>query len=464
MIRIYCDSNVYRLLKPTSKQFNQTVFDHFENILRNAVIVFSEAHLDDLRTSEENFRDEDLALMEKYTGDFYIYYNQSSKAWDCFRATPKEAYSGRDYSANEQALNNPFDFRSLVADLGDFEGKEELCALMDNFMQTPISAFGLSGIQAADTDENKELQEKMIPGYDPNMEIGAFLQSMTPYMSKLLNDHQEFDELRRNIASFVDTNDYKYKKWGFAFNDQLEKTLIGKKFTDILRQLSSADEIKDYWKQFQHAYSLLEMLGITEERTGKKRKKNNLTDLMKDAAHAFNAMSCDYFITNDKGLLVKAQILYHIFQVDRPQIINLDELDQFGLAHTVDDSFHSLVTALVSIPYAFEDGKTAISFNLEDKFLHYFDLVWRFKENEKIFILSAGDDGRNFMYREILKVCNKVVQLWGNDGYGKGAVEIDELHTSESLTCLRVWDFNDAIVQLLCANAAMNFYIIITFK
>ncbi|MGX5819212.1 hypothetical protein ACWKWU_13500 [Chitinophaga lutea] len=452
------------MLKPTSRQFNQTVFDHFEIIRENAVIAYSDAHLDDLRPSKEEYRIEDLELMEKYTDDLYIYYNHDKKNWDYFRATPSEAYKDRDYEANDKALANPFDFRSLVADIEDFPGKEKICIMMDNFMQTPISAFGLPSF-SDEYPANANILQKVMPGYSPEMGIGSFLKSMQPYMSKLLGDYQEFDELRKNITSYIDTNEIKYETWGFAFNDQLEKTVIGKKFTDLLRQLSAANDVQDYWRQFQQAYSMLEMLGITEERTSRKRKRNNLSDLSKDCAHVFNAMSCDYFITNDKGLLVKAQILYHIFQVSHTKIVKLDELNQFSLSRPIDKSLDKLVPALAEIPFAFPEGKDVVSVVLEDSFLHYFDLASRRKTDESVYILSASkDEAKNFIYREILKVCDKITTLFGEDGYGRGVVELDEIIVSNGLTCLRAWNFQDAYFHLMCDSTERSFFILITFK
>lgn len=465
MIRVYCDSNVFRLLKPTSRQFNQSVFDYFENIRKNAVVVFSEAHLDDLHPSIEHYRNEDLELMEKYTNDIFIQYNHSTKTWDCFRATPKMAYDERNFSALDETMKNPFDFRSMVADLGDFPGKELICQMMDNYMSIPISVMGHAEISDIDIARNKGMLDKMIPGYSPQMSIGSFMGSMMPYLSKLFGDHKEFDDLRKNVTTYINTDDYKYEKWGMDFNEQLEKTPIGKKFTDFLRQLTSANEKQDYWQQFFQAYSLLEVFGITEEKVGGRRKKNNLADLTKDCAHAFNAMSCDYFITNDKGLLVKAQILYHIFQVDKPKIINLNELDQFELAQLNDESTESLIPFLLSLPNAFEGDKTLASYEMKRKFLHYFDLTTKFKDNENLYLLSSGvDGGRYFMYRELLKVCEKVTVLWGKDAHGKGDVEIEELTKAESTTCLRIWNFQDAYTQLMCNESERSFYILITFK
>lgn len=464
MIRIYCDSNIFRKLKPSSKQFNQEVFDHFENIRNNAVLTFSEAHLDDLRTSKEIYRDEDLMLMEKYTSDIYIFYNQHSKKWDCFNATPKEAFADRDFVAFDRALSNPFDFRSLVADIGDFPGKEQICAVMDNFMRTPISVFGLTDIPVVDTESNKNMLEKVLPGYSPDMGIGEFFLGMQPFMSRLFEDHKEFDELRRNITTFVDSNDYKYEKWGLAFDEQLEKSAIGKKFTDIIRQMNTGIE-KDDWRQFHQAYTMLEMMGITEERSSQKRKKNNLSDLTKDCAHAFNAMSCDYFITDDKGLLVKAQILYHIFQVNRTRIITLDELSQFDLAQPIDASLNKLIPFLHSLPFTFKEDTNESNYYFETKFLHYFDVVTRIKTNEKAFILRASKDwSLNFINREIVKICDKVTELLGDDGFGKGRVDIKELEEAEGLVPLRIWRFEDCLFELKCNKSAALFFIVITFS
>jgi len=465
MIRIYCDSNVYRLLKPSSNQYNQIVFDYFQNIKQNAVMAFSEAHLDDLRTSVEAYRNEDLELMEKYTDNFFIQYNQISKEWDCLLATPQEAYNSQNYVAYDKALTSPFDFRNLIVDLGDFPGKEQICEIMDTFLQTPLATLGHADMSMVSDDRNKLLMDRMVPGYNSDITIGAFMQNMQPYLSKLLRDWREMDELRGHVTSYLNTEDYNYKNWGLAFNEQLEKTTVGKKFTEILRLMSSSNDKQDYWLQFQYAYSMLEMFGITEERAGNKRKRNNLMDLSKDCVHAFNAMSCDYFITNDKGLLVKSQILYHIFQVANTQIVKVDELDQFELAKPFDGSIANLIPYLRSLDNLVTEDENFLYYKIVDKFLHFFDMVATPKETINTYILySSKDEGRNYMYKEILFVCNKIVALLNPKGFNDQIVSIEEISKPSPNVYLRVWHFRDATVALACEGEKSAFQLKIILR
>lgn len=465
MIRVYCDSNVYRKLKPTSKQYNQIVFEHFESIRKNAVIVFSEAHLDDLRTSAESYRKEDLELMEKYTGNFFIQYNQMSKKWDCLLATPAEAFDAQNYKLYDQAITNPFDFQSLIAGLGDFPGKEQICKLMETYLDTPLSAFGHVDLPAVVDNSSKIIMDKFVPEHNKNLTIGDLMKNMQPYVSKLLGDWKEMDELRNITTSFVNTDDYKFENWGLAFNEQLEKTLIGKKFTEILRLMTSANSKQDFWLQFQYAYSMLEVFGITEERAGKKRKRNNLTDLTKDCLHAFNAMSCDYFITDDKGLLVKTQILYHIFQVKNTQIVKLDELDQFALSHSSNPSIANLVSDLKTLANLWFEDDRFYCYKIEDEFLHFFDVVAIPRDNNNTYILySSKEEGRNYMYNEILFVCNKIVTLFNPSNCIDPGISIEDLSKPVHGAYLRVWHFNDASVGLVCDSERASFQLRIELK
>jgi hypothetical protein len=57
-------------------------------------------HLDDLKNSPENYRDEDLSLIGNYVKDnFFMHDHISEKRTMPYLATPKQAFENNDYAA-----------------------------------------------------------------------------------------------------------------------------------------------------------------------------------------------------------------------------------------------------------------------------------------------------------------------------------------------------------------------------
>ena len=66
MLRIYCDSNIFRIIKPSHPFYKPDLHGMLEELKDTFLFIFSEPHLDDLSDSIVSFRDEDLRVMEKY--------------------------------------------------------------------------------------------------------------------------------------------------------------------------------------------------------------------------------------------------------------------------------------------------------------------------------------------------------------------------------------------------------------
>src|ERR671913_2123074 len=118
MLRVYFDSNIFRALKQ-GNQFNKNLFEATNNLKEKLVYCFSDAHLDDLKDSPEEYRRNDLLIMENYVQDNYFSYNPISKHFECLLATPQEAFNSKDYEAYDNAIKNPFDFDDIFKDIDE---------------------------------------------------------------------------------------------------------------------------------------------------------------------------------------------------------------------------------------------------------------------------------------------------------------------------------------------------------
>ncbi|MBE9599930.1 hypothetical protein [Pedobacter sp. MC2016-24] len=155
-MRIYCDSNVFRKAKRTSKQFNQAVYNTLEALNEHFVFLFSEAHLADLTKSQEDYRKEDLILMERYVKNNYFCRDHIKKEIQILLATPTEAYDSKDFQASDEFLENPYD---SVSKIFDFEGGEEYGNLFKSIFDLPIFPANDINVETVQP-EHRELLEQ----------------------------------------------------------------------------------------------------------------------------------------------------------------------------------------------------------------------------------------------------------------------------------------------------------------
>ena len=72
MIRYYLDSNIYRVLKPNHPSHDPDLLHFIKQLKSIGLFIYSDAHLDDLKESQESYRNQDLELMGEYVQDNYL--------------------------------------------------------------------------------------------------------------------------------------------------------------------------------------------------------------------------------------------------------------------------------------------------------------------------------------------------------------------------------------------------------
>ncbi|WP_143151000.1 hypothetical protein [Chitinophaga sancti] len=429
------------MLKPTSKQYNQQIYEWLENVKKNTVIAFSEAHLDDLRNSEIVLRDQDLEFMEKYVGKLYMRYDYVNKKSVFEIATPLEAFQAQNYEIYDQALRAPLDVRASIADMDDFPEKRILLNTIDHYLKLPISGIS-DAIYGSPYSINKVKATNA-----PTVKLDELLVGNEYAMYSLISDSGKFSELRKNATETLNTANYNYRNWGAAFNDKLEQSPIGKKFTDILRSLVTEQNKEDYLYHFRFAYSVLELLGVTTEKAGKKRKKNSLLDLSGDSFHAFFAMNCDFFITNDRGLYEKSKILYDIFQVNATKVLYASDFEELPISKYSEASFSELIELLRSLDTPTGENEKAVWHELKLPFLHYFDTVVQERNTVDKWMLYCNKDfNRTFVYDEIIFIYNKIFNALPGDEKGE-PLTLDRLSKLQD-PVRNVWEYPSAEIEI----------------
>lgn len=464
MIRIYLDSNVFRYIKPSHPSYNQELHDLMNKIKEEVILIYSSAHLDDLKDSTERYRSEDLLFMTNYVKDHFFYRDPIKKVTDWYQVKPIDAYNSFNFDAMDGVLKKPFDFNELFKDLGQGEEGKLVKTLIDNIFNQPISSLGEIITPPNENEPGKEMFDKVFPGYRPEMSLKDFMSSMGPFVGKLMEDSNEVSEIRKYIERYLKSDSFNFQKWGMEFNEKL-KDKLGKSFLEMIDGMILENQKDDFYLRFNYAYTLLEMFNITQERSGKKSKlkKFNYWSLSRDSDHGYFASICDYLVTDDKGLQVKASIVYTLFGIET-KILSTKDLVEQGISFISSESgfdefgknfsYNIKNSEPISIESVIENRNIIASYELKRTLFGLFNHMYIIDYHHKKYracVLSfrrgPNDTRIAFMKREIEIVVNRFVEVFGKDLNGR-----ENYLTTESFEndeAIRVWQTDSLEIQLI---------------
>jgi hypothetical protein len=432
------------------------------------LFIYSGAHLDDLKTSADPYRTEDLKLMEKYVNTNYFARDPIKNVTDSMYLTPIEAFSQIDYQAMDQTLNN-FDVDTvLFKDLDDSDDSEAFKSLLKSVFDMPITALGpqidLNKIEGV----HKEWFDKMIPNYSPDMSLKDFLNSVMPYGGTLINDAKEVTDLRNYVESYYQSDTYNYQAWGMEFNEKL-RDKFGKSFLELIDGMLLEKQKDNRFLRYQQAYGMLEVFNITKETVAGKAKKFNYWSLNNDAAHCYFASLCDYLVTDDKGLQVKAQIMYNLF--DAPTRIlstkdfvelkdNLLDAEKTLEAFIEKLSYNLSNSAAFSMMSVVETRETITFYELAKPHFGTFDIMEliEYPSGTLRCVLTLLRDAPEItlVRKELQLISKNISRALGQDQEGKGVFGLDETPT---IGRLRWWAAPRMVFQLALEQEDSAFYV-----
>ncbi len=452
MIRVYCDSNIYRYLNPKHASFNVELLSTFESLKGKMLFTYSDAHLKDLKNSPREYVEADLLLMEEYVADNYFMHDLiKRKATIPYLASPFKAFKDWDFDAYDKALENPFDFDNLLSGLDEFEELKVLKRMMKTLFQVPIGALGNAMELKEIEPTSKAFLSKISPNYSPLMSIGDFMNDVKPHSKMLLKDKREMTELRKYIRSYMNRDEYSFDKWGIAFNERLRQSSLGKSYLELVDSMITENQKDNFYQRFSHAYMMLEIYNITQERTSKGIKQFTLESLNTDALHAWYGSFSDYLVTNDKGLQVKASIVYQLLGLPTKVLslqdfINLKSVllgqeetyEKFSAAFSYDLN-HSF--QLYSEESLLKEQKVTV-YKTTHPYFNYFNRLQLITEKDSpsyTFFCRRKSHADFFMSREIELLVNKTIGMFGVDDDNKGRYSMSENENYEVGENIRKW-------------------------
>jgi hypothetical protein len=445
MTRYYLDSNIYRLLKPSHPHHRADVKRMLEEVHNELLIFYSDAHFDDLKDSKPEYRDKDLEVIHLYAGAHYftVDYQHNLKY---LLVDPLTAFYEKDYAAADQFVGDPTNLDSILGSDSD-PLVASLKGVLNSFFSLPIGILNPNALNTAEVPlEHQDMLNRMIPAYSPSMSLKDFWGSSMAYSTKMMGDENEMGALRKYVAAYLDKDHYSWDKWKTQFNVKFRETTLGKTFKELVDSMLLDQQKQNLWLKISYLYTLLEMYGITQERVGKKNKKNSMSDLFKDANHVFYASFTDYLVTEDKGMQLKAHIIYQLMGYST-EVLSADELlakKQQLLFKETQDSF---LTALeYDMEHSLQIYKVPDLLNGNDTSTHkstipYFDYFNRFQmrpgnKEFSFFAIRKAPRANFVMYHELRIITDRLLQAFGADDENKGAYQLSEKSNGGDL---RIW-------------------------
>ena len=454
MLRAYCDSNVFRMLVPTHPSHTAELHSVFESLKDKLLFCFSEAHMDDLKNSKDEFRRKDLAFMRQYVRDNYLAYDPIiDKALKYWLTEPQEAFDNIDYAGAKTAIATPFDLTALTKDMEDMPGVKAMVKLLDNLLDMPI--VGLTPtIDAFIMDsKSKAMMDKMIPGYRPTMSIRELMNGILPFGIALLEDDKQVTELRNYIGEYLDREVYSFDKWGLDFNERFKTSTFGKTFLQTIEFMLTDKQKDDFYLRFSYTYTGLEILNITREKKsgGRGTKKFNFDSLHTDGLHAYYGSFCDYLVTDDKGLQVKANIVYQLFGFRTKVLSTKDFINLKTQLLGQEETYEKLIDTLkFDVNHSLQlreaadiaTGTKFKTYKTSHTYFNYFNRMQTIDDPETGIVLycERGPSQRNsIMYREIELLVNKMVDTFGLDDKKFGFYNLSESNKMDKEHTIRGW-------------------------
>ncbi len=452
-MRMYCDSNIFRKVKLTSSQFNEGLFKSFEALKHSYIFLFSDAHLHDLEKSAEDYRIEDLSEMESYVGNNYLYRDPIKKEFCYFLATPTEAYESVDFQAMHEALADPYTYLNT---LFDFEGGETLAKLFKDYFDMLLFNFPPDEFNAMDPEI-----KKLISPFKNVRTINDALKSLKD-VGVMLDDKHMYKEYKTLISNYINREEYSFERWSFDFDEKMKDTSFSKTFQEMVDLTIAESDKNDEYTRFINTYTHLDFYGITQERSGRKKKlkANSYWDIHKDATHAYYGSKADYLISDDNGLLTKAFITYKLLGIDT-QVLSKEDIVELVPSLLESDalstSFDRVVDKAISTGELLSvspNGETAL-YALPFLVFNYFN---RFQTNDhseyySLQFFKSGNGG--FMFAEVLKLIEKIEAIYGTNSitFMDG---LETLKQVEEGNCVGQWVGSNHVVTLTYEMTGLN--------
>lgn len=448
MTRVYIDSNVFRYLKnPNYSKLLENLIEQKEKL----IFYYSYAHLSDLTRDKTNKKFEDLLFMEQLVDKNYLNLHIEETIVNVQIVSPTEAFNNLDHTPLSEIINFSELFSEMEPNECDTPEIIDAKNKMKLIFNMPIGNLGIPNFNDG-IEENNPLN-RMLPALDNKSTLMDLIKGMLETFDNLNEDPSIWRGLRNysidtlNLKKFnIDINDKN-------FDAELKDTPLQKSFIEFVEDTFTHNKSLEKQREFNffiNAYSCLNILGLDNE----KNSKVVFSSFQNDAQHAYYAAHCEYLISDDEQLLLKAKVLYNLFGIET-KVLNLADFqknfNEIGgsLDLNIETYYKKLANVinkeeLVEILEIEEQNKKVIIYKLEDKHFNFFNRLNLIIENKDTPIFIFYSEILNYSkftsFKEFESITNKIVNILGSDNFGKDKFkEEDKSDIIENKWRGRIW-------------------------
>ncbi len=254
----------------------------------------------------------------------------------------------------------------------------------------------------------------------------------------------------------------------FEFAELFKNETIQQAFVDFVKNtiLIKRDGKTLYYDFYIQSYLVLDILSIKSEDIN---AKNEFFNLLTDANHSYYGQYFDFFVTDDKILKVKSELLYKKYEVNA-QVMTTDTfIEKFqDFTYVTELNFDDLYNRIIneaSLHILEIDTKTEnkIVFDTQNEYFGYFNEMILMATGPQLKVhIFLNKKAKNHFYtacfREIEDIVNKSIKIFGIDCNGLSvfdfASEISEINNDTWKG--RIWSMGTVSVGLYINKGVNN--------
>jgi hypothetical protein len=288
-------------------------------------------------------------------------------------------------------------------------------------------------------------------------DTGKLLFSDSDYknLRTIIKNHQENYPLEIGEESFEFAELFKNEAIQQAFVDFVKKTILIKRDGKIL-----------YYDFYVQSYLMLDILSIKTERIN---EKNEFFNLIVDANHSYYGQYFDFFITDDKKLRIKSELLYKKYEVNTEILTPDDFIKKFkDFTYVSELNFDNLFSRVVNEASMQtlkinSNTENTIVFDTQSEYFGYFNEMILMGTGPELKVhIFLNKKAKNHFYtacfREIEEIVNKSITIFGIDSNGLGFFDFEsEIQEINSDTWKgRKWNKEAVVIGLYINEGVSN--------
>lgn len=310
-LKIYFDQNCISYIRtpedysinPDIKEFTR-IFN--KTFLKNISTYCSTAHFMDLFNANGKFLKKDLEFLDILSNHNFLYFDKSFNSIELISPISiSDAFIAHDNYKEHPELLLYFTSDNL---------------LLNKFFLKRIAEFSKNSTEHNLDEINKELKKHKIFPLSDITEAIISDKSIPPHST-------DNNKLYKVVREFVIQYSMKHQPIVGNLQNLSKKQIVDNaevKLKEFLNRAPFLLELLDICNEFDKyklLFFLLNLLKLDNEKNGNAQYKS----LIADATHCYFARFSDYFLTNDVGCNIKAQVVYRILGHNSTQVIDIKQ-------------------------------------------------------------------------------------------------------------------------------------------